>query len=92
MLCLCFPISGYLLTLESDSSTPTETIHPALFGEPVEEVPVLVHASRSVQLGIHVSLGAYAVPQLLPSPNQPRVPPRDDSPVSESPYDNACGS
>ena len=92
MLCLCFPVSGYLLTLESDSSTSIKTIHPAVFGEPAAEVPVLVHASRSVQLGVHVGLGADSVPNLLPSSNQPRVPPRDDSPVSESPYDNACGS
>ena len=78
--------------MESDSYTSTETIHPAVFSEPVAEVPVLVHASRSVQLGVHVSLGADSVPHLLPSSNQPRVPPRDDSPVSESHYDNACGS
>lgn len=92
MLYLRFPVSGYLLTVESDSSTTIETIHPAVFGESAADVPVLVHASRSVQLGVHVSLGADAVPHLLPSPNQPRVPPRDDSPVFESPFDNACGS
>ena len=68
------------------------TIHPAVFDEPAAEVPVIVHASRSLQLGVHVSLSADSVPHLLPSPNQPRVPPRDDSPVFESPFDNACGS
>lgn len=78
--------------MESDPSPSAEAIHPAVFREPAAEVPVPVHARRSVQLALHVSPGADPVPDILPSANQPRMPPRDDSPVSESPYDNACES
>lgn len=78
--------------MESDSSPSAEAIHPAVFSKLAAKVPVPVHVSRSVQLALHVSPGADPVPHFLPSANKPRVPPRDDTPVSESPYDSACGS
>jgi hypothetical protein len=78
--------------MESNPSPSDEAIHPAVFRELAAKVPVPVHAIRSVQLALHVSPGADSVPHLLPSANKPRVPPRDDTPVSESPYDSACGS